>query len=516
MIPGGRDEKRRVVPRWRSPQATVEAGEFESLDRVAPSQVPDLSRELSESLERWEGSSNIGTAAEVIASATMTSREREAADAAAFVIDRGTQAGPLLLERAKNLLASVRGTAIPLDAEMPALSSILIGDYGETKRQIAPLKRRVFADPFDALAWLEMGRLHATVGNVVQATRAVRVACSLAQDSRYVLRSASRFFLHAGEKHTAHEILRRSVRSKFDPWLSSAEIATAQVAGEKPRTIKTARELHSGGAFADHDLSELRSALATTSVLDGHRKDAKKFLMASLRKPTENAVAQALWIAVDGEMRDLSDSIVESLDTPRSFEARSFANYNAGKWEEALKQARFWFDDEPFSGRAAVHAAVIASVAFERYEDAIAILRSASRASPGHFLIQTNLTFNLAQAGKLEEAAALFKEVRAAPGHVPSRVVMLANLGLLQMKGGHLTEGRQSYTQAITLASESGLRDLAEQAMLYFASEELGVKNKEALPHARELVADVERARPPEVRLAITRLRRLIARLSEK
>ncbi|MBK6458551.1 MAG: hypothetical protein IPF87_21130 [Gemmatimonadetes bacterium] len=513
MIPGRGDEKRRIVPRWRSPQATVEAGEFESVERTGTSEVPDVAEEFSQSLERWRGSPNMGTAAEVIASASMAKREREAVDAATFVKDKSRLAGPLLLERAECLLSLVRGTRVASDGGIPAISPVLMGSYDEMRKQIAPLKRRVFADPQDALAWLEMGRLHATVGNVEQAMRAVRVASSLARDSRYVLRSASRFFLHAGEPDTAHEVLRRSARSRFDPWLSAAEIATAQVAGELPRTIKTAKEMLGGGAFADHDLSELRSALATTSLLDGRKKDARRLLEASLRGPTENAVAQALWVAVNGEMSELSGAVVGSLNTPRSFEARSVASYNAGNWEDALRQARFWYDDEPFSGRAAIHASVIASVAFEKYEEAISILRSALRASPGHFLLQTNLIFNLAQSGKLEEAAALMKEVRPAPDHIPSRVVMLANSGLLLMKGGHLDAGRKAYEEAISLARDSGLRELAEQAMLYFTAEELSAHNIAVLPHAQALLEDVNRMKPPEARVAIARLQRILERL---
>lgn len=61
---------------------------------------------------------------------------------------------------------AVRGTRVASDGGMPVISPVLMGSYDEMRKQIAPLKRRVFADPQDALAWLEMGRLHATVGDV--------------------------------------------------------------------------------------------------------------------------------------------------------------------------------------------------------------------------------------------------------------------------------------------------------------------------------------------------------------
>jgi tetratricopeptide (TPR) repeat protein len=447
----------------------------------------------------------------------MAGREREAVEAATFIVGQDEHSGVLLRERAEALLR--RQGALPSesrpsspDSETGEASS----EYASIRRLIRPLRKRVKADPHDALAWLEMGRLHATVGNAERALRAVRVAHSLAEDSRFVLRSASRFFLHSGDPETAHEILRRSARTKVDPWLSAAEIATAQVANVSPRSIRTSKDLLSSGRFSDHDLSELRAALATDALLDRKRKDAKRLLESSLRLPTENAVAQALWIAQSAEFGDLASVLQVSLSTPRSFEARSHASYNAGIWDEALKEARRWCDDEPFSGRAAVHASVIASVAFEKHDEAIAMLRAALRASPGNFIITTNLVYNLAQSGHLVEASELLRETRHFAEEPANRVVILANLGLVAMRSGQLESGRKAYTEAIQFAKDRGFRELEEQAKLYFVAEELSLRNKEELPKAKELVAESELSKSPEARLVVARIRREIERLTSE
>ena len=178
------------------------------------------------------------------------------------VIATPRKSGTLLLRRASELLGR-RVENLATTDRRP--SAARLGDtaspesYAAVRTRIQPLKKRVRANPRDALAWLEMGRIHATVGNHERAVRAVRVAASLAGENRFVLRSASRFYLHAGDLDLAHDVLRRSPRTKFDPWLSAAEIATAQVAAIVPRTIRTGKGLSEGGAFSDHALSELRA-----------------------------------------------------------------------------------------------------------------------------------------------------------------------------------------------------------------------------------------------------------------
>ncbi len=518
MIPSRGDDKRRIVPRWRSPQATVEAGEFATIDQATSTSAlaPSLERELAESLDQWRDRPSLGTAAEVIASASMSGREREAAEAGEFVVDRKEQAGPLLLERAEHLLNSIRDLGQFPRESSQAATGLVISSHAEARSQIAPLKSRVRADPRDALAWLEMGRLHATQGNFNQAMRAVRVAHTLAPQSRYVLRSASRFYLHAGRPDLAADVISRSPRSRQDPWLSAAEIAAQQVSGNEPRTLRYAREILQAGEFNDHDLSELRSALATTSLIDGRRRDAKRLLQESLRRPTENAVAQALWIARAGDLHGVSNAVVGGLETPRSFEARSMASYNKGEWADALKQAWFWYEDEPFSGRAVVHVSVLEAVAFERYDVAIRILEAGLRASPGQFLLQTNLVYNLAKIGRVDEAKILLRGLHAPSGDISGQVVLLANWGLIQLRSGGQEAGRRAYQDAIELAQQEGLKDLAEQAALYFALEELSSKNRSALPLAEELLAAAKRQKPAEVRIVHVRLQRLVDQLRKE
>jgi tetratricopeptide (TPR) repeat protein len=512
----GGEEQRRIVPRWRSPEATVEAGEFESVISASRTPTPDVSRELEVAKEQWKATPNMGSAAELVASSILADQTNEAFEAAEYIVAMHKSAGGLLLRRARELLG-VTGedySHITADAALSRLGDAASPEsYAAVRTRIEPLKERVRANPRDALAWLEMGRIHATVGNQERAMRSVRIAASLAGDNRFVLRSASRFFLHAGEADVAHDLLRRSPRTKFDPWMSAAEIATAQVADISPKTIRTGQRLIDSGSFSDHALSELRAALGTAAAVDGRKKAARRYLEASLKSPTENAVAQAIWLARREEISGLSSALQNTLDTPRSYEARSRASYNKGDWEEALDNAQCWFDDEPFSGRAAVHGAFIGSLALERFEDAIQMLRAALRASPANFVLQANLLYNLAVTGELIEAAELLRNLRLAATTPSQRVVVLANEGLLAFRSGDSNRGRPAYVDAIELALANNLKELHQQAVLFFLIEELHAKNREIIPEAVAALAETGASVSPDVRMIQVQVRRDLARL---
>jgi tetratricopeptide (TPR) repeat protein len=505
------DEKRRIVPRWRSPDATVEAGEFAEVSEMARVVLPNLIREHEEALEEWTARPTIGAAAELIGSAAMVGKDQDAIDAAEYVVAAAGRAGPLLTDRARAIVGSLSPAAtesFDLHDNTVEPQSLLTASYSSIKQRIEPLKRRVNASPHDALAWLELGRVHATVGNEERALRAVRIATAIAGNSRFVLRSASRFYLHSGDLETAREILRRSPRTRLDPWLSAAEIATSQVAGVDPRTLKSGKEIASSGRFSDHDVSELRAAIATIFQSDGRRKDARRNLEGSLRHPTENSVAQALWLAQEDSIVGLLDSLERTLNTPRSFEARSFASQNVGDWGESLRQALLWYEDEPFSGRAAIQAALISGVALGNTGTAIKVLRSALRASRRNFYLQTNLIYNLAIDGKLAEAESMLLEISTDSLGASRRVVWLANYGLIAFRRGQVDAGRAAYIAAMKLAENAGFVELHDHARVYYLSEEVVSGNRTLLPEATKLMSENESTAIGEYRVALARLSR--------
>jgi hypothetical protein len=84
---------------------------------------------------------------------------------------------------------------------------------------------------------------------------------------------------------------------------------------------------------------------------------AKKLFKASLVKPTDNTVAQALWIK-----NELNIDIEKTkLATERAFEARASAALSAEEYDKAAENCMLWCYDEPFSSVPAIQGTFIAS-----------------------------------------------------------------------------------------------------------------------------------------------------------
>ena len=153
------------------------------------------------------------------------------------------------------------------------------------------VRRKLNAYPRNPILWTNLARLYTSLGVQDKATRAMRVALSLAPENRFILRAASRLCLHQGEPEEAHQILLRAPNLTADPWLLAAEIATASARGKTSRLVKTGRNLLESPRHSPFDLSELASALGTLEIMEGNRRAAHRLITVSLGKPTENSIA---------------------------------------------------------------------------------------------------------------------------------------------------------------------------------------------------------------------------------
>ena len=114
---------------------------------------------------------------------------------------------------------------------------------------------------------------------------AVRAAVALAPDDRFVLRSASCFFVNAKEADRAHRLLANAEVTAADPWLMAAELATAQAADVRPRYLKRAKQLLESGDFRERDVSELASEVGTFELRSGADRRARRLFAAGDRGP---------------------------------------------------------------------------------------------------------------------------------------------------------------------------------------------------------------------------------------
>ena len=175
------------------------------------------------------------------------------------------------------------------------------------------------------IVWVELARLYTMRGHEHKAEKAILAALHLAPNNRFVLRSATRFFIHKEKFDKALFYLRKAESLKIDPWLISAHIATSSIMGRYSPLIKNGVRLVNSDNFSDYDLTELTSSLGTLEFQDGSFKKAKSFFEKSMKMPNDNSLAQLEWVSKDEYRFQIDPFKYNKVMNP--FEARALEMY---------------------------------------------------------------------------------------------------------------------------------------------------------------------------------------------
>ncbi len=209
------------------------------------------------------------------------------------------------------------------------------------------LKARRLSQTKNAFVWSDLARLYVLLGQNEQAHQAMRVALSLAPTERFIVRSATRFFLHSNEAERALHLLRSNPRTPTDPWLTAAEISVSSILAKTPKFIRRARELLESADVPAFHTSELSSALGSIEMFGGNNRKANKLFVASLKDPTDNSLAQAVWAS---KRTGLGEVKINLLHGANVSEAKTFQAFNHAEWNDVIINANTWAQSEGFSG----------------------------------------------------------------------------------------------------------------------------------------------------------------------
>lgn len=471
---------RSVIPRWR-PLDKTPAFELRSSARRAPASC--LSADLHEqAVESWEHSKSLVNAAEVVDGALIFGLTPKASEAAKQILSPDSEAMPLTQRAAKRLLdqRSSEQTVEVID--------ILESGPDRQYKTIRRLKQRLRLYPRDAITAMEIARLQSTIGQTDRARSYVERALGSAPDNRYVLRSATRFFLHSSEKERALHTVQNSDAVRSDPWVQAAEVAVCTLLEKSPRWgAKEIRSLSSATTLGVR-YSELAAGLATHELKHGNRRMARKLLEKSLFAPTENVLAQAIWLETR-EHIGLREGI--SIDiTPRAFEAGVLKAIDQHDAKIVIDNARGWFSDEPFSLRPAMIGSYYCAAHFGSHEAAISFADRGLRANPNHPALLNNKLVSLASIGRIDEALVILRLLAQCRYDPDFRVHYLAAQGIIAFRSGHIDDGRRYYSEAVQAAHDSDNSDSAFLACAYWLEQEAtaSVDSQSYIDEAIELV----------------------------
>jgi tetratricopeptide (TPR) repeat protein len=346
--------------------------------------------------------------------------------------------------------------------------------------------------PRDAIAWVDLARMYTVLGLNEQAEKAIRIACNLAPQNRFVIRSAARFYAHIGEMDRAHDLVLSSGACKYDPWLAASEVALATLAKRYPRSATTGLGMISGGDFSDFDITELATAIGTLDFMNGQNHKAKKLVRRALVAPNDNSLAQAKWIS-----RTMSglpiDVKVSEFQIPRQFEASAYETFSLGQWRESLSASLNWCKDEPFSSRAAQMACYIAGALLEDYDFCVRIANFGLVANPEDEMLINQRAFCFASLDRIDLATEELARLKGATLTDNGRITWYANHGLVAFRSGRIDEARVWYLKAADLAASVENARYYTTALLYWAREE-ALRDTAACP---ELIERVRRKIDP-------------------
>jgi tetratricopeptide (TPR) repeat protein len=465
MLTGIKD--RNVVPRWRNFDTTLLQGELQNSTNIPASPQSENIELVLQRAREWERSRTIWHAADLLNAAFVAGIAERYKEAASFICANNA-AVPGVLLRLANLI--VGQSSIHRISEHPD-SAEHIGE------EIRFLRSRLQKEGPSPIVLTDLARLYISTGKKQAAIRSMLTACGLAPTNRFVLRAASRLFLHVKDSSTALRLLRASPSVVMnDPWLIAAEVAISSAAKAPSAFAKLGV---SAAADEKHSLfarSELNSALGTLEMESGAVRKARKLFGTSLAQPTENALAQAQYAKkLIGMEVD-----AESFNIARQYEANALNAYSNQMWERSVFFGRCWADDQPFSTRPAIFVSFVSSSLLENYETSIGILKKALQINPDSPQLINNLVFALASEGSVDEAERELRKVDTNTLEEIHRVALTATEGLILMRRGHVEAGRDNYNLAMELAKKSGRRDYEAMAAVFLAREECLAKDPNA------------------------------------
>lgn len=447
-------KERRVIPNWRDFRRTLQVGELSAANKS----IEPISINISRSIDDWKEQKNIGTAADLLNSAFISgiTDKEEIQEAIKHVLENKDKSSQSLIQIIKLLNCK---TSIDIQEEKKTILEIDVDTVQEFQafinnkalhKVINKTKKRTQNEIYNPIIWVELARLYAMHGQTVKAERAILTALHLAPNNRFVVRSATRFFIHTEQSDKALFYLKNSQNIKNDPWLISAHIATSSAAGRFSTYIKDGIKLIDSGNFSDYELTELTSSIGTLEFKDGSFKKAKRLFEKSMISPNDNSLAQLEWISKSDNRFSVNPFSYKNVINP--FEAYALDYFQNGNWQDAFYNCIKWFLDMPFSKRPILLGSYIASSLLNDKNSSIILCEVGLQANPHDPTLLNNLIYALLTSGNIEKSNLYInqlKEINLSNLPNEGKITIQATLGLAALRNNEIETGKKLYEAAI-------------------------------------------------------------------
>lgn len=496
-------QKRRVIPNWRSFSTTVVLGELNNV--VKPSNLPILN--IKNYIKNWKYSKTIINAGELLSAAIVNGfvEDFNVIEASNFILNNVNIATTAQVSLAKNIL-SINGE------DNLALTTDLIDIFIEKEPiyiKINLLKKSISSFPRNAIAYVEIARLYAILGQIDKADLFLKRAFYISPNNRFVLRAISRHFAKT-DIEFAHDIMRKSNLTGVDPWLTATEIALATMRERTSRFIKKGLSIVNSEKYHPFNTTELSSSIGTLELINGSFKNGKKLFNKSLIAPNDNSLAQSEWASNEFKLSFVSNPI--GYEIQNNYEALAMDNYFENNWDKSFNNALLWFIDTPYSKRPIQLASHIAISITDNQKEAVKIINAGLTSHPNDPELLNNLAYSLALSNKIEDAEkSLNKIIINSNLTEKNKVCITATKGLVQYRKGFVEKGRNLYLKAIKEAKDNKFEYLHSLAVVNFVREEISIDKS----RGTELLKMIDNLPVKDKHIEINKIKEKIKEIAE-
>lgn len=481
------DKPRTVIPRWRAISKTPVEELQSSLPATA--ELPWKSHISDWQIAEWRSEKSLESSIDMLDYGVMIGDERTAIEGAAGILSRASEA-PFRVTAAAR-----RAMQLPSTPSTPSfIEDVSIGGHQGIRSAIRRSKLLLSQFPRNSLIHCEIGRQYALLGASRHAERHLLTAVTLAPDNRYILRSITSFFAASSDTGAALPFLRRAEGFERDNWLLSAELAAAQLAGKSTKIPKAKMRDIRAATHIPRSGTELASGLAWLEHENGvKRRQIGKIIKAASFDPTENALAQSIWVSEQVGLDD-KQLIVQAKTDPLAWEARASAYFESGDYVRSEQEGSLWFEDQPLEARAALQLAFTNLLQLENYKRAADISARAAELHYDDWSVQNCAMISHAYAGYIVDARNYLRHVnRHSTGENEAAAFVAAGEGLLNFMAGNIDDGRRGYEEATRIAQMLKRPELMLNAVVFWLEQE--VMNGSILcEELKEIAKNIERS----------------------
>ncbi|MCC2545507.1 hypothetical protein LJY25_03555 [Hymenobacter sp. BT175] len=478
--------QRFLVPVWRRFSDALKLRELESTSNKSHS-LPDITDIVSE----WKDNKNAITASEIV-NAALTTRNFNFSelDEAKTLLDNS------LFGKQQTLVLKLLTRATEIDNKSETshgqnlnenfdllLEDIQVDNIkdvwkrinsGTIHQSVHHLKKASLSQLSNPIIWIDLSRLYLIQGQNSKAIRAMKIALSLAPDNKFVLRASTSLFVNVNDGEQAIYHLRKSARTKSDPWLVSAHIAASRMINRYSPLIKQGLLLITDKNIAPHSLTELASSIGTEEYGSGGIKKARDFFNIALKRPNDNTLAQIEWISQRDNQFQFNPLRYNHLVHP--FEANALDALEKGLWEEAMINGVKWFFETPYNKQSVYFCIFLLDLIFDMYDEAIEFCKAGLRIHPEDPGLINNMVYlkimaNNTNTKGLDKYLTAFskKDIKSLSNE--QRVNYSATIGLVNFRLGYTERGVALYQHAIKLAEDLKQPEIANIAFINLTRE---------------------------------------------